>query len=49
MPPEYALMHAVPFRLITVKGAGVRPGVDATKLRRLEETADLECWKRGDR
>jgi plasmid stability protein len=38
-----------PFRLITVKGGGLRPGVDVTKLRSLEETADLERWKRRQR
>ena len=37
---------AAPFRLITVKGSGLRPGVDVTKLRSLEETTDLERWKR---
>lgn len=40
---------AVPFRLITVKGGGVRPGVDVTKLRSVEESADLERWKRRQR
>ncbi len=40
---------AVPFRLITVKGGGLRPGVDVTKLRTLEEIEDLERWKRRRR
>ena len=35
-----------PFRLITVKGGGLRPGVDVTKLRSLGEATDLERWKR---
>lgn len=39
----------VPFRLITVKGGGVRPGVDVTKLRTLDETEDLERWTRRRR
>ena len=43
-PPKTA-----PFRLITVKGGGVRAGVDVTKLRTLEETEDLEGWKRRRR
>ena len=40
---------AVPFRLITVKGGGLRPGVDVTKLRTLEETEDLARWTRRRR
>ena len=40
---------AAPFRLVTVKGGGVRPGVDVTKLRGLEESADLERWNRRRR
>jgi plasmid stability protein len=36
----------VPFRLITVKGGGLRPSVNVTKLRTLEENEDLERWKR---
>ena len=40
---------AVPFRLVTVKGGGLRPGVDVTKLRALEEIEDTERWKRGRR
>jgi plasmid stability protein len=40
---------AAPFRLITVKGGGLRPGVDVTRLRALEETEDLAHWKRGRR
>ena len=39
----------IPFRLITVKGGGLRPGVDVTKLRAIEETEDLERWKRRRR
>jgi len=35
-----------PFRLITVKGGGLRPGVDVMKLKSFEETIDLERWKR---
>ena len=38
-----------PFRLITVKGAGVRPGVDLKKLRMLEEVEDIERWKSARR
>lgn len=34
-----------PFRLITVKGRGLRPGVDVTKLKGLEAAEDLERWK----
>jgi len=41
--------RAVPFRLITVKGGGLRPGVDTTKLRTLEEAEDLERWRRRRR
>src|SRR5262245_50184944 len=33
---------AAPFRLITVKGGGLQPGVDVTRLRTIEETEDLE-------
>jgi hypothetical protein len=44
-----ASSKAAPFRLITVKGGGVRPGVDVTRLRSLEESADLERWKRRRR
>ena len=40
---------AVPFRLVTVKGGGLRPSVDLTKLRTLEETEDLARWKRRRR
>jgi hypothetical protein len=40
---------AAPFRLVTVKGGGLRPGVDVTKLRVLEEIEDIERWKRGRR
>ena len=38
-----------PFRLITVKGGGVRPGIDLTNLRTIEETDDLERWKKRRR
>ena len=38
-----------PFRLITVKGEGLRPGVDLTKVRTIEETEDLDRWKRRRR
>ena len=41
--------RGAPFRLITVKGEGLRPGVDLTKLRTIEETGDLEGWKRRRR
>jgi plasmid stability protein len=41
--------RAAPFRLITVKGGGLRAGVDVTKLRTLVETEDLERWKRRRR
>jgi plasmid stability protein len=44
MPPKTA-----PFRLVTVKGGGLRPGVDVTKLRALDEIEDLERWKRRRR
>ena len=39
----------LPFRLVTVKGGGLRPGVDVTRLRTIEETEDLERWKRHRR
>jgi len=39
----------VPFRLITVNGGGLRPGVDVTRLRAVEETEDLERWRRRRR
>lgn len=39
----------VSFRLITVKGGGLRPGADVTKLRTLEESEDLERWTRRRR
>jgi len=39
----------IPFRLITVKGGGLRRGADVTKLRTLEEAEDLERWKRRRR
>jgi plasmid stability protein len=38
-----------PFRLVTVKGGGLRPGVDVAKLRALDEIEDLERWKRRRR
>lgn len=38
-----------PFRLVTVKGGGPRPGVELTQMRALEELEDLERWKRGRR
>lgn len=34
-----------PFRLVTVKGGGFRPGVDLSKLWGLEEMEDIERWK----
>ena len=34
-----------PFRLVTVKGAGPRRGVDLRKLRRLEELEDIERFR----
>jgi hypothetical protein len=36
-----------PFRLVTVKGRGVRPGLDVRNLGALEEAADIERWTRG--
>jgi plasmid stability protein len=41
--------RTAPFRLITVKGGGLRPGVEVTRLRTIEETMDLERWKRRRR
>lgn len=38
-----------PFRLITVKGGGVRPGVDVNKSRTLEEMEDIERWNSARR
>ena len=40
---------AVPFRLITVKGGGLRPGVDVRSWRTIEEAEDLGRWKRRRR
>ena len=40
---------AAPFRLVTVKGGGLRPGVDLAKLRTLEEMEDVERWTRRRR
>ena len=37
---------AAPFRLVTVKGGGLRPGVDLAKLKTLEEMEDVERWTR---
>lgn len=34
-----------PFRLVTVKGGGLRPGVDVSTLRGFEEMEDIERWK----
>jgi hypothetical protein len=41
--------RAAPFRLITVKGGGLRPGVDLARRRTIEEAEDLERWKRRHR
>ena len=38
-----------PFRLVTVKGGGPRPGVDVAKLGTLDEMEDIERWKRRRR
>ena len=38
-----------PFRLVTVKGGGPRPGVDVAKLRTLDEMEDVDRWKRRRR
>ena len=38
-----------PFRLITVKGGGLKPGVEVAKLRALDEIEDVERWKRRRR
>ena len=43
-PPKTA-----PFRLFTVKGGGLRPGVDVAKLKALDESEDIEHWKRRRR
>ena len=40
-PPKTA-----PFRLVTVKGGGLRPGVDVAKLKGFDEIEDIERWKR---
>jgi plasmid stability protein len=40
MPPKTA-----PFRLVTVKGGGLRPRVAVAKLRTVEEIEDIERWK----
>ena len=37
------------FRLVTVKGGGLRPGVDVRKLSALDEMEDAESWKRARR
>jgi hypothetical protein len=37
------------FRLVTVKGGGLRPGVDVRKLRAVDEADDSERWKRARR
>jgi plasmid stability protein len=42
-------LKPAPFRLVTVKGGGLRPGVDVTKLRTLDEIEDVERWKRRRR
>ena len=41
--------RSAPFRLVTVKGGGLRPGVDVTKLRSLEESDDIQRWTRRQR
>jgi hypothetical protein len=33
-----------PFRLVTVKGGGLRPGAEVGRLKALEEAEDLERW-----
>ena len=38
-----------PFRLITVKGGGLRPGVDVAKLKALDKIEDIERRKRRRR
>jgi plasmid stability protein len=43
-PPKIA-----PFRLITVRGGGLKPGVEVAKLRALDEIEDVERWKRRRR
>jgi plasmid stability protein len=43
-PPKTA-----PFRLVTVKGGGLRPRVDVAKLRTVEEIEDVARWKRHRR
>ena len=43
-PPKTA-----PFRLVTVNGGGLQPGVDVAKLKTLDEIEDLERWKRRRR
>jgi hypothetical protein len=40
-PPKTA-----PFRLVTVKGGGLRPRIAVAKLRTVEEIEDIERWKR---
>lgn len=44
-----SLPQIAPFRLITVKGGGLRPGVAAAKLNVLDEIADVERWTRRRR
>ena len=44
-----APQRTAPFRLITVKGGGMRPGVDVARLRTFEEIEDVERWARGRR
>jgi hypothetical protein len=34
-----------PFRLVTVKGGKLRPGVDVNSLKGIEEMDDIERWK----
>ena len=39
-----AAPKAAAFRLVTVKGGGLQPGVDVGSMRELEEDEDIQRW-----
>lgn len=41
--------RVAPFRLVTVGGGGLQPGVDVVKLGALDEFDDVERWNRRRR
>jgi len=46
---QQSMQKPAAFRLVTVKGGGLRPGVEVGTLRALEEADDIERWTRRSR